>query len=132
VLDGAALPEPFPLFEEVARREGFAAPALGAEVARRGRAGGLAAVPERWQHVFATAGEIAPEWHLRHQALWQRHVDNAVSKTVNLPADAAPADVERIYRLAWESGCKGITVYRDGTRAGQVLQAGVACRNGDC
>jgi len=132
VLDGAALPEPFPLFEEVARREGFAAPALTSEVARRGRAGGLAAVPERWQRVFATAGEIAPEWHLRHQALWQRYVDNAVSKTVNLPAGAAPADVERIYRLAWESGCKGITVYRDGTRAGQVLQAGIACQNGDC
>ncbi|HEV8321458.1 MAG TPA: adenosylcobalamin-dependent ribonucleoside-diphosphate reductase [Myxococcota bacterium] len=124
VLDGAALPETFPFFEEVARREGFSTPALLAEVQRRGTCRGLA-VPPRFQRLFAVAREIAPEWHLRHQATWQRFVDNAVSKTVNLPADATPADVARIYALAYEWSCKGITVYRDQSRPGQVLEAGL-------
>lgn len=72
---------------------------------------------------FATAHEIPPEAHVRMQAAFQKHCENSISKTVNLPREATPDDVARVYRLAWDLGCKGITVYRDGSREGQVLSA---------
>ena len=74
--------------------------------------------------VFRTAMEISPEAHVRMQAAWQKHVTNSVSKTINLPSDAAVEDVENAYRLAWETGCKAVTVYRDGSKAQQVLETG--------
>lgn len=73
------------------------------------------------RRAFPTALEIAPQWHLRMQVAFQRHVDAAVAKTVNLPADATVADVKRIYLEAWRAGAKGITVYRYGSKPGQVL-----------
>jgi ribonucleoside-diphosphate reductase alpha chain len=111
------------VFGEVAREGGFAADALMEEVARRGVVHGLAGVPEDVQRVFVTAHEVAFEWHVRHQAAFQRHTDNGVSKTINLPNSASVDDVARAYRLAWEAGCLGITVFRDGCKEG-VLHLG--------
>jgi ribonucleoside-diphosphate reductase alpha chain len=84
----------------------------------------FAEVPEKWQRAFATANEIKPEWHIRMQAAFQAHNDSAISKTCNFANDASEAYVEEIYRLAFKLGCKGVTVYRDGSRDMQVLSTG--------
>lgn len=130
VLDGERLVEVHPGFRRVAEARGFWSDELAAALAARGAARGLAIpppappIPADVQALFATAHDVAPEVHVRMQAAFQRHSHAAVSKTVNLPASATPADVERIYRLAHELGCKGVTVYRDGSRAEQVLSFG--------
>lgn len=87
-------------------------------------------IPDSIKRSFKTAHDIAPEWHLRVQAAFQKHVDNAITKTINLPASATPADVARIYRLAWELGCKGITVYRDRSRSEQTIEFSASSSNG--
>ncbi|HZU07933.1 MAG TPA: adenosylcobalamin-dependent ribonucleoside-diphosphate reductase [Chloroflexota bacterium] len=122
-LDGQLDLEVNPAFIAVAKREGFWTEDLARQVYERGTVRGLAGVPEKWQRVFGTAHDIALEWHVRMQAAFQKHTDNAVSKTINLPHHATVADVARAYRLAYEVGCKGITVYRDGSKEG-VLHAG--------
>jgi ribonucleoside-diphosphate reductase alpha chain len=124
VLDGEVLPTVLPCFAEAARREGFASEAVMAEVARTGRCRGLDGVPERWQRVFPVAHDITPRWHIRHQAAFQRHTENAVSKTINFPADATVDQVQGALELAWQMGCKGLTVYRDRSREDQVLRTG--------
>jgi ribonucleoside-diphosphate reductase alpha chain len=124
VLDGSRLPEVHPRFVELAKAGGFWSEALMEQIAARGSVRGLDGVPEDVQRLFATAYDVAPEWHVRMQAAFQRHVDNAVSKTINFPGSATPEDVERVYRLAYQLGCKGITVYRDGSREAQVLSFG--------
>ncbi len=124
-LDGQLKLETNPYFESVAQRDGFWTEELASQVQRNGSVRGVDAVPERWQRVFGTAHDIDPEWHVRMQAIWQKHTDNAVSKTINLPHDATVADVEKAYRLAYELGCNGITVYRDGSKEG-VLHVGTA------
>ncbi len=124
VLDGTEMMEVHPLFEEIARREGFYSEALVERVARDGHLGDDASVPERWRAVFQTAHDVSPEGHIRIQAAFQRHTENAVSKTVNLSRDATPDDVERAFRFAFDLGCKGVTVYRDGSREAQVLSTG--------
>lgn len=122
-LDGQLSLEVNRYFVEVAKREGFWTEKLAEAVFRHGTVRDLADVPEKWQRVFVTAHDIAPEWHVRMQAAFQRHTDNAVSKTINMPASATVEDVERAYLLAYELGCNGITVYRDGCKEG-VLHVG--------
>lgn len=110
-----------PLFERYAREHGFYSAEVMNRLAEEGSLGGMAEVPEQAKRVFVTTHEIAPEWHVRMQAAFQRHIDAAVSKTINFPASATVDDVRRAYVLAHELGCKGITVYRDGSREKQVL-----------
>lgn len=112
-------------FERLARRRGFYSEALMAEVARRGSLRGVAGVPEDAHEVFKTAHEIDAVWHVRHQAAFQKHTDNGVSKTINLPESATEEDVAAAYRLAWDLGCLGITVFRDGSKGSQVLNVGL-------
>jgi len=126
VLDGDRLLEVNPVFEEVAQREGFHGQGLMDRVAEAGSVQEMEEVPPAWRRVFVTAHDIAPEWHIRIQAAFQRHTDNAVSKTINFPHNATRQDVEDAYLLAYELGCKGLTIYRDGSRAAQVLTKGIA------
>ena len=120
-LDGAKLVEVNSRFERLATRELVWTPEVQAKVMTSGRVRDLRVVPPALRRLFPTAHEISPEQQIRIQAACQAHVDNAVSKTVNLAADTTVAHVEHAYRYAFELGCKGITVYRHGTRAGQVL-----------
>jgi len=112
-------------FERLAKDRGFYSEALMAEVVRRGSLHGIPGVPEDARAVFKTAHEIDYTWHVKHQAAFQKHTDNGVSKTINLPREATEDDVAGAYRLAWELGCLGITVFRDGCKGGQVLNLGV-------
>ncbi|MCI0372262.1 MAG: hypothetical protein L0214_13040 [candidate division NC10 bacterium] len=115
-------------FEAIAKARGFYNEALMQKVAEQGTLHGLAEVPEDVRRVFVTAHEVAPEWHVRHQAVYQRHTDNGVSKTVNLPNSATPEDVQKAYLLAYETGCIGITVFRDGCKGTQVLHVGTGAK----
>jgi ribonucleoside-diphosphate reductase alpha chain len=124
VLDNEKLFEAHPTFESVARREGFFSEELMKEVAQKGRVRGVESVPEQWQRVFVTAHEVSPEWHVKMQASFQKHTDNAVSKTVNFCNTASPEDVSKVFFMAYRTGCKGITVFRDGCREKQVLETG--------
>ena len=112
-------------FEQIAREKGFFSDALMEEVAKRGSLHGIPGLPEDAARVFKTSHDVAFEWHVRHQAAFQRYTDNGVSKTINLPNDATEQDVAAAYRLAWELGCLGITVFRDGCKGEQVLNVGV-------
>jgi len=113
-----------PAFERVARERGFSSEALMEKVAQQGTVDGLAEIPEDVRRVFVTAHEVDPEWHVRHQAAFQKHTDNGVSKTINLPNHATTDDVARAYRLAYDLGCIGITIFRDGCKDTQVLHVG--------
>lgn len=126
VLDGERLVEVNPHFEEALRKTGLYSSELRDAVAECGSIQAMDFLPERLRRVFVTAMDISPEDHLRMQAAFQKYTDNAVSKTVNLPHSASVEDIERIYRLAFELGCKGVTVYRDGCKSVQVLTVGSA------
>ncbi len=126
VLDGRELVYVHPAFLRLAAARGFLSDELMHTIARTGGVQGLAAVPAAVQRLFRTAYDIAPEWHVRMQAAFQRHTENAVSKTINFPRGATQGDVRDAYRLAYRLGLKGITVYRDGSREGQVLERGEA------
>ncbi len=122
--DGTLLDEVSAAFAEAARAGGFHSPELISELAAGSGLAGQEAVPERVRRLFATAHEIGWERHVAMQAAFQRHTDLAVSKTVNLPHSATPDDVRAVFLRAHELGCKGVTVYRDGSRMQQVLATG--------
>jgi ribonucleoside-diphosphate reductase alpha chain len=124
ILDGSEFFELHPLFEEFARREGFYSEDLVRRVSGAASVADMEEIPPHVRRLFRTAHDVAPERHVGMQAAFQRHVDNSVSKTVNLPADATEDDVRKVFLLAYESGCKGITVYRDGSRDRQPLSSG--------
>ena len=123
VMDNTRLVESNPYFEAVARHEGFYSEDLIEEIARSGTLENLD-VPDWVKNVFRTSHDISPEWHVRMQGAAQAQTDNAVSKTINFPHTATVEDVAKSYMLAYELGCKGITVYRDGSKDGQVLSTG--------
>ncbi len=110
-----------PLFEEIAKEEGFYNEALLRKISRRGSIQNMEEIPLEIRKIFVTAMDLSPEDHVRVQAAFQKHVDNAVSKTVNFPYYATVEDVAEVFMLAYELGCKGITIYRDGSHDGQVL-----------
>lgn len=124
VLDNDKLLEVHPLFAQVAKERGFYSEELMSQVAELGSIEDLEVVPEDVRRVFVTAHDIDPHWHIQIQAAFQQYTDNAVSKTVNLRHDATRQEVAKIFTLAYELGCKGVTVYRDGSRDSQVLSVG--------
>ena len=119
--DGTLLTETSAAFEAAARSGGFYSQALLSDIASGGRLTTHSDVPPDVARRFVTAHDVDWTWHVRMQAAFQAHTDLAVSKTINLPATASVAEVRAAYELAHELGCKGITVYRDGSHAGQVL-----------
>jgi ribonucleoside-diphosphate reductase alpha chain len=123
-LGNVELTEVNPLFEDIAKKRGFYSEALMQKIAEQGSVHGMQEVPVEIQKIFVTAHDIAPEWHLKMQAAFQKHVDNAVSKTVNFPHEATADDVAKVYWLAYKLDCKGVTVYRHGSREEQVINIG--------
>jgi len=124
VMEGTRLLEIQPTFEKVAREKGFYSRDLMLKIAKTGSIQNIGEIPKEVRRVFVTALDIAPEWHVKMQAAFQKYVDNAVSKTVNLPPDATVEDVRKIYWLAYKLKCKGITIYRYGSKKEQVLYVG--------
>lgn len=124
VLGGALLPEANRLFEDYAKRNAFYSKDLMEEISIKGSLKEIKNVPSQAKRIFVTALDILPEWHVRMQAIFQKYVDNAVSKTINLPSTAKVADVKRAYMMAYKLKCKGITIYRYGSKKQQVLYLG--------
>ena len=125
VMDNDRLVEGNPFFEAVAKHEGFYSNDLMEQLAQTGSLHHMGdTVPEWVQDLFTTSHDVTPEWHVRMQAAFQRHTDNAVSKTINFPSEATKENIEEAYMLAFREGCKGITIYRDGSKDNQVLSPG--------
>ena len=124
---GVLMPDVNEDFVAIARAEGWYSEELMRKIAETGHIN-FPEVPEKWQRVFVTANAIKPEWHIRMQAAFQEHNDSAISKTCNFAHDATEEYVEEIYRLAYRLNCKGVTVYRDGSREMQVLSSGSTAR----
>lgn len=121
ILDNTEMIEVNPIFERIAREHGFYSEDLMRAIAKRGSIQDIEEIPKEVRKAFVTAHDITPEWHVRMQAAFQENTDNAVSKTVNFPNHATTDDVEEVYMLAYKLGCKGVTIYRDGSRSNQVL-----------
>lgn len=121
VMDQTKLVEVDPVFELIAKERGFYSQELMQRIADAGSIQNIKEIPEDIKRTFVTSHDISPEWHVRMQAAFQEFTDNAVSKTINFPHSATIEDVRASYELAYELGCKGITVYRDGSRQDQVL-----------
>jgi ribonucleoside-diphosphate reductase alpha chain len=129
VLDNNEMFEVNPYFEKKAKEMGFYSKALMDKVAEKGTIKDITEIPESVREVFVTAHDITPEDHIRMQAAFQKFTENAVSKTVNFPNTATKEHVQKVYRLAYKLGCKGVTVYRDGSRDEQVLSFGSDKKN---
>ncbi len=121
VMDRTEMIEINPLFEKAAREKGFFNEDLMKQVAKKGSIIHIDEIPDDVKSIFVTSHDIEPEWHVKMQAAFQKHTDNAVSKTINFPSNASPEDIEKSYKMAFELECKGITVYRDKSRGDQVL-----------
>lgn len=124
ILDGEKLTTINPVFEKALHDIGLDTKEIMAEIAEKGSIANINSLPENMRNIFVTAMDIKPVDHLNMQAAFQKFTDNAVSKTVNLPNSATKDDIREIYKLAWEKGCKGVTVYRDGCKSSQVLVTG--------
>jgi ribonucleoside-diphosphate reductase alpha chain len=118
---GTPMIEVNPIFESVAKERGFLSEGLMDQVATDGTLAGIDGIPDDVKHVYVCAHDITPEWHVKMQAAFQRHCDASISKTINFPHEATKEDVDRIYRMAFELDCKGITVYRDRCREEQPM-----------
>jgi ribonucleoside-diphosphate reductase alpha chain len=123
-MEGTKMLEVNPYFEKVAKERGFWSRELMERIAEKGSLHDFDEIPEDVRSVFVTAHDISPVEHVAMQASFQKYVDNAVSKTVNFSCDATAKDVEDVYMLAYQLNCKGVTVYRDGSREDQVLSTG--------
>lgn len=121
ILDGEKLIEVHPIFEKVAKFEGFYSEDLMKTIAQKGSIQDIEIIPEKIRKLFITSHDIAPEWHVKMQAAFQKYTDNAVSKTVNFPFEATRDQIRDAFMLAYKEGCKGITIYRYGSRESQVL-----------
>jgi ribonucleoside-diphosphate reductase alpha chain len=126
VMDNDILVEVHPYFEKIAKEQGFFTPELMQRIAERGSLRDMDEIPEDIRSLFITAHDISPEAHIGMQAAFQKYTDNAVSKTVNFSNGATTDDVAKVYRLAYQLDCKGVTIYRDGSRSKQVLSTGKA------
>lgn len=126
ILGGEELFEVNPYFKQALIAEGLYSKELIQEVIEKGSLKNIKGIPESLKRIFVTAMDIPAEMHVRMQAAFQKYVDNAVSKTINLPNSATKEDVAKVYLLAYKLGCKGVTVYRDGSRAAQVLNVGTS------
>ncbi|MCC7558754.1 MAG: adenosylcobalamin-dependent ribonucleoside-diphosphate reductase, partial [Methanobacteriaceae archaeon] len=121
VLDGTKLMEINPVFKKIAEKEGFFNKSILKKIAVNGSIQNIEEIPETIRRLFVTAYDIPPQCHVKMQASFQKYVDNAVSKTVNLPTDASQDDIKNIFILAYKLKCKGITIYRYGTKKEQVI-----------
>lgn len=131
VLDGTRMKEANPLFRQAAKQQGFYSDELIDKVSREGSLESIEGVPDEIKAIFLTASDIALEEHIGMQAAFQKHCDSSVSKTINLPQSADRDAVKRAFELAFDSGCKGVTIYRDGSRPDQVLSTTGKIEQGD-
>ncbi|MBR5266326.1 MAG: vitamin B12-dependent ribonucleotide reductase [Clostridia bacterium] len=124
VMDGTEFIEVNPILKKTLLDRGIYSDALMKKISSEGSLAHIDEIPEDIKRVFVSAHDVSPEWHIRMQAAFQNNIDNAVSKTVNFESSATKEDVEEVYLLAYKLGCKGVTIYRDGSRMGQVLNVG--------
>ena len=129
VMDDDRLLEIHPIFEQTAKDLGFYSKELMEQIAEHGSIQNFDDIPYHIKNIFVTSHDISPEWHIRMQAAFQKYTDNAVSKTVNFPKEATEDDVREVYELAYDLNCKGVTIYRDGSREVQVLNKGTSSAN---
>ena len=130
IMDGTEMIEVNPSLREVLEERGLYSDELMKKIAKQGSLEGIEESPEEIRRVFVSAHEVSPEFHIRMQAAFQRHTDNAVSKTVNFCNSATREEVAEVYKLAFRLGCKGVTIYRDGSRSEQVLNIGKVKKDG--
>ena len=124
-MDGTEMLEINPVFEKYAKEKGFYSENLMKEIAKDGSIAHVEGVSDEVKQTFATAHDVTPKWHVRMQAAFQLHTDNAVSKTVNFEESATREDIEKAYILAFENNLKGITVYRNNSRTFQPMNLDV-------
>jgi ribonucleoside-diphosphate reductase alpha chain len=131
VMDKTRMLEVNPYFERIAKSRGFYSQELMEKIAQSNSIMEFEEIPDDVKRIFVTSHDVSPEWHVRMQAAFQKYTDNAVSKTINLPNEASVDDVRTAYMLAYKLGCKGITIYRDGSRAEQVLSTGATAKGAE-